>query len=107
MKRVAGVYFNDRFAGTLIQEDDKTYTFSYDSEYLSDPDSEPVSITLPKQEESFKSEILFPFFAGLLSEGAQKELQLRFLGVAESDYFARLLYCASETAGAVTVRELK
>ncbi|MGI6393797.1 MAG: HipA N-terminal domain-containing protein [bacterium] len=107
MKRVAGVYFKDRFAGTLTQEVDKSYTFVYDFDYLSDPESEPVSITLPKQKEPFKSPILFPFFAGLLSEGAQKELQLTFLEVAESDYFARLLYSASETIGAVTVRELK
>ncbi|HNW83774.1 MAG TPA: HipA N-terminal domain-containing protein [bacterium] len=107
MKKAAGVYFNSRFAGILAQEQNGTYTFTYDPEYLKDVHSEPVSLTLPKQAEPYSSNVLFPFFAGLLSEGEQKELQLHFLGVAENDYLARLIYSAGETIGSVTIKELK
>lgn len=107
MKRSAGVYFNGVFAGILTRENDGTYTFAYDTDYLKDKDSEPVSMTLPKQKESYRSKVLFPFFAGLLSEGAQKELQMEFCGVAENDLFSRLLYSAYETVGSVTVREIR
>ena len=104
MSRAAAVFCNDRFAGTLTHEDDGSYTFAYDTAYLDDPRTEPVSLTLPKRTEPYRSPVLFPFFFGLLAEGEQKELQLRTLGAPENEHFARLVYSANETIGAVTVR---
>lgn len=104
MSRNAAVFCNDRFAGTLTHEDDGSYSFIYDAAYRDDPRTYPVSLTLPKRAEPYRSPVLFPFFSGLLAEGEQKELQLRALGAPESDQFARLVYSANETIGAVTVR---
>ena len=105
--RRAEVFVEDRSAGILIKEDDGTYTFTYYKAYLNDPDSEPVSLTLPKRSKPYVSSTLFPFFFGLLAEGAQKDLQIRTLGIREDDLFSRLVYSAVETIGSVTLREIK
>lgn len=105
--RKAEVIFNRKIAGYLIKEDEDDYTFVYSEGYLNDPQSEPVSLTLPKRSEPYRSSTLFSFFFGLLAEGEQKDLQLRVLGIQEKDLFSRLLYSAGETIGSVTLREVK
>lgn len=105
--RRATVFFGKRVAGILTKKDDGTFTFIYDEAYLNDPDSEPVSLTLPKCSKPYVSSILFPFFFGLLAEGAQKNLQIMTLGIREDDLFSRLVYSAVETIGSVTLREIK
>lgn len=105
--RKAEVIFNGKIAGYLIKEDDGDYVFTYNKVYLNDPRSEPVSLTLPKRCEPYRSSTLFPFFFGLLAEGEQKDLQLRILGIQEKDLFSRLVYSAGETIGSVTLREVQ
>jgi len=107
MRRSGEVYFNDTFAGILSQDDGGNYTFVYDAKYLENPDFPPVSLTLPKRKAPYVSDIFFPFFAGLLAEGEQKDLQLKFGGVAENDHFGRLLYSGEETIGAIKIKRLK
>ena len=103
MKR-AQVYVNGRPAGVLTREDDGTYTFGYDQDYLQDP---AASLTLPKREEPYHSEHLFPFFFNMLSEGANKAIQSRILKIDGNDYFTLLLKTAhTDTIGAVTVKEI-
>ncbi len=97
------VYNHDRFAGVLEQLDDGTYRFTYDPEYLADDSTDPVSLTLPKRRQPYTSEQLFGFFYGLLSEGANRRLQSRILGIDEDDAFGLLMATGRDTIGSVTV----
>ena len=92
------VYCCDRRAGELV-EDGEAFVFRYAPEYLAQPSFPAVSATLPKRAEEYRAEHLFPFFHGLLAEGAQKERQCRELRIDENDTFSRLL--ATSAYGAV------
>ena len=102
--RRAEIHNHDRLAGVLEERDDGTYRFIYDESYLADPNTEPISLTLPKRAEPFVSDHLFAFFYGLLSEGSTRQLQARLLRVDEEDDFGLLLATARDAIGSVTVR---
>lgn len=52
-----------------------------------------------------RSKVLFPFFYGLLAEGAQERMQCRTMRIDENDHFTRLAETCREGAiGAVYVR---
>ena len=92
------VYCCGRRAGELV-EDAGEFVFRYAPEYLAHPSWPAVSVTLPKRVEEYRADHLFPFFYGLLAEGAQKERQCRELRIDENDAFSRLL--ATSAYGAV------
>lgn len=99
------VYYRDRAAGRLI-ETEEGYEFSYRPDYLSDSSVPSVSLTLPKSAEVYRSPHLFAFFAGLLAEGVQKDIQCRYLKIDEDDDFGRLLATSRyDCIGAVHVEE--
>ena len=103
----AKIYYNNDLAG-ILSYDNKEFTFKYDKDYLLNNLKPMISLNLPKRVQPYKSKILFPFFAGLLSEGYTKELQCKKLRIDENDLFTRLLKTAhTETIGAITVREVK
>jgi HipA-like protein len=107
VKRSAIVYQLNKRAGRLEETADG-YTFTYDQAYLLDPGAPPVSLLLPKRLEPYVSKALFPFFYGLLAEGALKSEQCRRLKLDEHDHFGRLIKTAGETAiGSVSVIEEK
>ena len=101
------VYCNKVNAGILEKDIFGVYRFTYDDSYLENTGNPPISLTLPKTEKEYKSEILFPFFFGLLSEGVNKEIQCRLLKIDENDDFKRLLLTSGEdTIGAITIKKL-
>ena len=82
--RIAEIYSNDVLAGILTETDDRHYHFVYDDSYIRS--SLPsISMTLPKQKKTFYSDYLFPFFANLLPEGANKEYICRRYHIDETD----------------------
>jgi HipA-like protein len=100
--RSALVSYNGVPAGTLSKVAGK-YWYTYLPEYR----GRPVSITLPIQEEQYESDILFPPFVNMLSEGANKALQCRMLKIDEEDYFSLLLATAdADPIGPITVKEI-
>ena len=104
--RQAKVYCRGVFAGTLEQTTEG-YIFAYQPDYLKNPNLPAISLTLHKQEEAFRSPVLFPFFFGLLAEGEDKSLDCRILHIDEDDHFTRLLRtCSVETIGGITVEVL-
>ena len=106
--RKALVLFNDTKVGILEEQSPNSYVFSYDSEYLNDNSKPSISATLPKSKKVFTADQLFPFFVNMLSEGSNKDIQLRALGISENDLFGRLLATSNmDTIGAVSVREIK
>ena len=97
------VYYRDIKAG-ILAKDDEGYLFRYDALYFADAAMPDISATLPKTRREYRSKTLFPFFFGLLAEGAQKERQCRELHIDENDHFTRLLETSAYGAiGAVYV----
>ena len=104
--RQAKIYFKDRFAG-LLAEEDNGYVFRYDESYLALPDAQPVSLTLPLQAEDYFSPVLFPFFDGLIPEGWLLDVAIRNADVSILDRMSLLLLCCRDCIGAVSVVEIK
>jgi HipA-like protein len=103
--RKATVYRNNEAVGELTQNDKTSYTFSYFNVWFKDSDKPAVSLTLPKTQQVYQSDVLFPFFFNLLSEGVNRQLQARQLKIDEKDYFGLLLATAGvDTVGAVSVK---
>ncbi|MGH1435921.1 MAG: HipA N-terminal domain-containing protein [Lewinella sp.] len=104
--RKGEVYRNGEHLGTLTEKTGSRYHFIYTQAWVSDPTKPAVSLRLPKREEAYESEVLFPFFFNMLSEGVNRKLQSRQLKIDEGDHFGLLLATAAyDTIGAVTVRE--
>ena len=105
MNRRARVLHNGRQAAVLEQTPEG-YRFAYDLKYLADPAARAVSLTLPLRGEPYESEVLFPFFSGLLAEGNLKEMQCRLYKIDPDDDFPRLLKTTrDDVIGAVTLEE--
>ena len=106
--RMATVYRNGQLAGSLIQNNPKSYEFRYDDAWFSNDTLPAISLTLPKTQQMYKADHLFPFFFNMLSEGMNKMLQCRQLRIDEKDYFGLLLATASiDTIGAITIVPVK
>lgn len=100
------IQYKGKDAGILL-ETDEGYEFRYDKVYLSRAEAEPVSLTLPLTEKSYKSPILFPFFDGLIPEGWLLDVALRNTDISELDRFSLLLLCCKDCIGAVSVIPIK
>jgi HipA-like protein len=91
----------------VLEETETGFRFQYDRNYTQRSELPAVSLTLPKRAEPYESPALFPFFAGLLTEGAAMQLQCRMLRLDENDLFGRLLKTAQDDViGNVTVHEI-
>lgn len=104
--RQAKIYRKDQFAG-ILTEDGGEYTFKYDDVYLSSPSAEPISLTLPLQNEAYRNPILFPFFDGLIPEGWLLDVALRNTDISILDRMSLLLLCCKECIGSVSVIPVK
>jgi HipA-like protein len=100
-----GIYRNSELAGWLSKTDDQKYIFEYEENYFQDSNKAAVSLTLPKSQKLYYSDILFPFFYNMLSEGFNRALQSRSLQIDEKDFFELLkATCKYDTIGAITVK---
>lgn len=99
------VYCNGKMAG-IIAEDENGYTFTYDSGYIEDTESDAVSLTLPLRVEPFHSKVLFPFFDGLIPEGWLLNIAERNWKIRRNDRMALLLTCCRDCIGNVSVMPL-
>lgn len=100
--RQAEIYRKGVFAGILV-EDGGEYRFCYDKAYLSQENPQPISLTLPLQQEAFVSPVLFPFFDGLIPEGWLLDVALRNTDISVLDRMSLLLLCCKECIGSVSV----
>ncbi|MCW0483237.1 HipA N-terminal domain-containing protein [Gaoshiqia sediminis] len=106
--RKANVYRNGELMGVLIQFSPNDYEFRYDDNWFANGDLPAISLTMPKSQQVYRSDYLFPFFFNMLSEGANRQLQTRYLKIDEKDYFGLLLATAkTDTIGAITISEIK
>ncbi|MBR6933113.1 MAG: HipA N-terminal domain-containing protein [Bacteroidales bacterium] len=105
--RKGTVFMNGTVAGTITEIIGEGYVFEYDDGYLSNPSLPAISLTLPKVKKTYTSATLFPFFANMLSEGANRTVQARLHHVDRDDDFGILLATASvDTPGAVTIMKV-
>lgn len=99
----ANIYYGNTLAGVLT-EGDECYEFFYLPEYLASEKAKPVSLTLPLQKEIYKSNVLFPFFDGLIPEGWLLDIALRHSDISILDRMSLLLLCCKDCIGAVSIK---
>ena len=104
--RKAEIKMHDRTTGWLTQ-DENGYHFVYDPAYLKSPGAEPVSLTLPFQDATYTSKVLFPFFDGLIPEGWLLDIAGKNWKLNPRDRMGLLLSCCKDCIGAVSVYEVK
>lgn len=102
------VYMNAHKAGVLAETlPGRGYSFCYYPEYLAS-DMPAISVTLPKREEAYESDLLFPVFSNMLPEGANRKVICRSLRIDERDFFGMLMAMADKDfIGAVNVRTVE
>ena len=81
MTRTAEVFVNNLLAGILTESLEGDYLFKYNADYLANEMNNSVSFTLPKREEAYTSDILFPFFDGLIPEGWLMDIGIKKLKI--------------------------
>lgn len=102
MARKAIIYFQDQLAGVL-SETDRGYSFSYDNDYLKNGSAKPISLTIPLSEYPCYSNVLFPFFDGLIPEGWLLDIGEKHWKLNPRDRFELLINLCRDTIGAVSV----
>ena len=98
----AKVFFQENFAGVLT-EDENGYTFTYNVDYLQKKDVKAISLTLPLSEKPYNSQVLFPFFDGLIPEGWLLDIAEQSWKINLRDRMSLLLACCKDCIGAVSV----
>lgn len=106
MTNKAVVFYNNKKAGLLLKREDG-YEFEYDSTYLNNPNSKPISQIMPISQKRFFSEKLFAFFENLLPEGFLLEMTVTKLKIDKNNKFELLLHVGEDTVGAVTIKSLE
>ncbi len=103
--RKALIKIHNTDAGWLTQ-DENGYHYIYIPEYLLGEKPEPISLTLPLQNETFTSNTLFPFFDGLIPEGWLLNIAEKNWKLHPRDRMGLLLACCKDCIGAVSVHHL-
>lgn len=103
MNRNGNVFFNNIICG-VIEETDEGYSFYYLEEWIESINAQPISKTMPLKKEKYFSNILFPFFDGLIPEGWLLEIAIAKWKLKRSDRFGLLLSVCEDTIGAVSVK---
>jgi serine/threonine-protein kinase HipA len=104
--RKAAIKIEAQLAGWLTQ-DEQGYHFMYDQAYAAQPGARPASLTLPLREAPYTSNVLFPFFDGLIPEGWLLDIAEKNWKLNPRDRMGLLLACCKDCVGAVSVEEVK
>lgn len=98
MKKAKILIYNQP-AGILSQQDDGSFVFRYNDDYI----DTPIALTIPVRDEPYLFKTFPPFFDGLLPEGPQLEGLLKQRKIDKNDYFSQLIAVGGDLVGAVTV----
>ncbi|WP_289039664.1 HipA N-terminal domain-containing protein [uncultured Zobellia sp.] len=105
--RQARILYNKKEAGLLIQEDNGSFIFRYHDSWFQANDTPAISLTMPKTQQEYTSQHLFPFFYNMLPEGSNKQNICFELRIDPNDFFGLLLTTAKyDTIGAIQVKEI-
>lgn len=106
--RKAKILYKDQEAGVLIQHDNGSFTFKYDDSWINNTTRPAISLTLPKSQQEYHSDFLFPFFYNMLPEGSNKQIVCKLNRLDLNDYFGLLLTTAkNDTIGAIKVIKIE
>jgi len=89
-----------------LEESESGFRFSYDQDYLKNPDAKTIGLAFPLRQEPYESPTFFPFFDGMIPEGWYLDIVSKTLKVDPGDRFGILLANASHAIGAISVRAL-
>lgn len=102
MNHPLAVWWDGGLVGTL-RVDRGDMTFTYASSWLADQSRSALSVSLPKQAETFKRHQCRAFFAGLLPEDEQRLAAAQSLGLSRGNDFRLLEALGGEVAGAISL----
>lgn len=105
MDQIAAVYFNDRLVGYLSKTKN-SFIFRYDDIFFESKNNFPISYNFSLISKEFKSEKLFPFFEGMVSEGWLLKIQSQNSKIDERDFFSMLLENGEDLIGGIKVRKV-
>lgn len=105
--RQAEVLYKKEKAGMLIQLDDASFVFRYEDHWFNDVNKPAISLTLPKTQQEYTFEHLFPFFYNMLPEGSNRQTVCFENRIDTKDHLGILLTTAKQdTIGAVTIKKV-
>lgn len=91
--------------GDIEGNDSSDACFMYASDYLSDKENRPISISLPLEEKAFDAKTTRIFFEGLLPEGFTRRCVAEWMHADENDYLSILAGLGKECLGAIQILE--
>ena len=91
--------------GALTADSFSDAKFTYDRDYLDNPNARALSISLPLTDETFSPERTRNYFEGMLPEGFLRRSVAQKMRTEESDYIAMLAGLGKECIGAVTITD--
>ena len=98
------VIYKGKYKAGILWRDETGYHFQYDDEFILDENSFPISVNMPKSQNKYNSDRLFAIFQSMLSEGYNRELQCKALGIdANDDWNLLINTCEKDTIGALTI----
>lgn len=97
---------HNKWAGVLV-EDAGGFHYSYQADYLASDNPEPISLTLPLTTETYTSDVLFPFFDGLIPEGWLLDIAEKNWKLNLRDRMSVLLVTCRDCIGAVSIEPLE
>ncbi len=101
------VIYKGKYNAGMLWRDEFGYHFDYEDEFISDENTFAISVNMPKSQKRFDSDRLFANFQSMLSEGYNRELQCKALGIDTSDDWSLLMYtCEKDTIGAITIKKI-
>lgn len=92
-------------AGVISGTSSADAFFSYDTDYISNPENCSISLSLPKEKVSFTPEQTKTFFEGLLPEGFTRRCVADSIHVDSDDYISILRELGNECLGAIRVSD--
>lgn len=106
--RSAKILYKNQEAGILRQLNDGTFEFQYNENWMSISSTPPISPTMPKKKDAYRSDFLFPLFYNMLPEGTNKESVCFNQRIDKNDDFGILMATAqSDTIGAIRVIKIE
>src|SRR5579872_1551294 len=102
MAKILDVYLHHNLIGQLEQLNSGKLSFTYSSTWLQNPDSAPLSFSLPLRREPYKEKECRSFFAGVLPEDNTRNIIARNLKISPRNDFSMLEKIGGECAGAIT-----
>jgi len=100
------IRYQNQIAGYLKQTEEG-YSFYYTTAYLMHENARPISLTLPLMAVEYKSNVLFPFFDGLIPEGWLLDIAAQNWKIDSRNRMELLLTCCSDCIGAVSVHRVE